>query len=140
MVREAVEDFFLNRFDTGRIFEVLERSEYLVLYNVRLCMERSGEDRVYMSELAEQMKLSVVKTSEAVKDLENKGYLTWQMDENKERTFVGLTDKAKDAMERQNEFMEKAYRQIMDEIPEEELRQTMRTLGKMREILKAQAV
>ena len=98
MLYEAVSDFFLNMIDIGRIFEFMERSEYLFLYNIQKCIEQSGCDRAYMSELAEQMKLSVIETSRAVKTLEDNGYVTWQTDENKERTFVRHTGKAKDAI------------------------------------------
>ena len=98
MLYEAVSDFFLNRIDIGRIFEFMERSEYLFLFNIQKRIEQSGGDRAYMSELAEQMKLSVIETSRAVKTLEDNGYVTWQTDENKERTFVRHTGKAKDAI------------------------------------------
>ena len=136
MVYEAVEDFFLNRIDIGKIFEFMERSEYLFLYNIKKCMASSGDDKAYMSDLAAQMKLSVIETSRAVKTLEDKGYVSWQTDENKERTFVRLTGKAKEAMQRQNDKMEKAYRKISSEISEDEILQAVTTLGKIREIIK----
>ena len=139
MAIEAVEDFFVNRIDIGRVFEFMERSEYLFLYNIQKCMQSSDEDKVYMSELAEQMKLSVVETSRAVKNLEDKGYVAWKMDENKERTYVKLTGKANEAMKRQNEIMEKAYQRIVSEISEDEMVQTVATLGKIREIIKETA-
>ena len=136
MEYEAVEDFFLNRIDIGKIFDFMERSEYLVLYNIKKCMENSGDERVYMSDLAAQMNLSVIETSRAVKTLEEKGYVRWQTDENKERTFVSLTGKAKEAMQRQNEKMEKAYRKISSELSEDEMAQAVTTLGKIRDIIK----
>ena len=136
MAYEAVEDFFLNRIDVGRIFDFMERSDYLLLYNNQKCSEISDNDKVYMSELAEQMNLSIIETSKSVKNLEDKGYVTWQTDENKERTFVRLTGKAKDAMARQNERMEKAYQRILSEVSDDEMMQAVATLGKIREIIK----
>ena len=136
MAYEAVEDFFLNRIDVGRIFDFMERSDYLLLYNNQKCSEISDNDKVYMSELAEQMHLSIIETSRSVKNLEDKGYVTWQTDENKERTFVRLTGKAKDAMARQNERMEKAYQRILSEVSDDEMMQAVATLGKIREIIK----
>ena len=136
MAYEAVEDFFLNRIDVGRIFDFMERSDYLLLYNNQKCSEISDNDKVYMSELAEQMHLSIIETSRSVKNLEDKGYVTWQTDENKERTFVRLTGKAKDAMARQNERMKKAYQRILSEVSDDEMMQAVATLGKIREIIK----
>ena len=137
MAFEAVEDFFLNRIDIGKIFEYMERSEYIFLYNIQKCMQTSGNDKAYMSELAGQMKLSVIETSRVVKNLEDKGYVTWQTDDNKERTFVKLTVKAQEAMAHQNDKMVKAYRKISSEISEDEIKQAITTLGKIREIVKA---
>ena len=139
MVYETVEDFFLNRIDIGRVFEVMERSDYLFIYNIEKCMETSESGKAYMSDLAEQMKLSIVETSRAVKNLEDKGYVTWRMDEKKERTFVQLTGKAKEAMAKQNEKMTKAYQKITDEISNDELHRTIATLEKIREIIKENA-
>ncbi len=136
MAFETVEDFFLNRIDVGRIFEFMERSDYLFLHNIQKCIGSSDEDKAYMTELAEQMNLSIIETSRAVKNLEDKGYVMWQTDENKERTFVSLTGKAKDAMERQNNKMEKAYNMIVSEISDDAMRQTVATLEKIREIIK----
>ena len=136
MAYEAVEDFFLNRIDIGRIFEFMERSDYLLLYNIQKCAETASDDKVYMSELAEKMNLSITETSRSLKNLEDRGYVTWQTDENKERTFVKLTVKAKDAMAHQYEKMEKAYQKIATDISDDEIRQTVSTLGKIREIIK----
>ena len=136
MAYEAVEDFFLNRIDNGRIFEFMERSEYLFLYNIQKCTESSGDDKAYMTNIAETMNLSIIETSRAVKNLEDKGYVTWQTDDDKERTFVRLTSKAKDAMKRQYDKMEKAYEKITAEISDDEIRQAVSTLGKIREIIK----
>ena len=137
MAFEAVEDFFLNRINIGKIFEYMERSEYLFLHNIQKCMQTSGNDKVYISELAGQMKLTVIETSRVVKNLEDKGYVTWQTDDNKERTFVKLTVKAQEAMAQQNDKMVKAYRKISSEISEDEIMQAITTLGKIREIVKA---
>ena len=136
MAYEIVEDFFMNRIDAGKIFNFMERSDYLFLYNIQKCIEDSSDEKVYMSELAEQMKLSIIETSRSVKNLEDKGYVSWRTDENKERTFVKLTSKAKEAMARQNEIMEKAYQKILSDISDDEIKQTISTLGKIREIIK----
>ncbi len=136
MVYEGVEDFFLNRIDISRMFEFMERSEYIFLYNIKKCMENSDDNKAYMSELAKQLNLSITETSRAVKNLEDKGFVTWQTDEKKERTFVTLTGKAKEAMANQYDKMEKAYHKIFSEISNEEMMQTVSTLGKIREIIK----
>ena len=136
MAYETAEDFFLNKVNIDKIFEFTERWEYLFLYNIKKCVEISGDDKTYMSELAQQMRLSVTETSKAVKNLEDNGYVIWNTDENKERTYVRLTGKAKDAMAHQHEKMERVYKMISSEISNDDMSQTVATLGKIREIIK----
>ena len=133
---EAIVDFFLNRMDSEMIFEFVERSEYLVLYNIKKCMDASGEDKAYMSDIADRMNVSIINTSKAINALADKGYVSWKTDESKERTYVTFTSKAKELMEKQNQRMENAYMKISEEIPKEEIIQTLSTLDKVRSIIK----
>lgn len=63
--------------------------------SIKECVEKSDcHEGVYLSEVAEYMKLSIPETSKMVKSLENKGYIIWKLDEKKERTYLVLTNKA----------------------------------------------
>lgn len=91
----SAEEFFLKSVNVESIFEFIERTDYLFLYSIKECVEKSDcHERVYLSEVAEYMKLSIPETSKMVKSLENKGYIIWKLDEKKERTYLVLTNKA----------------------------------------------
>ena len=81
------EEFFLKRINVERVFEFTERTDYLFLYNIKECIKKSNcPNGTYLTEIAEQMDLSITETSKAVKNLEEKGYVTWKLDEDKEKT------------------------------------------------------
>ena len=89
----SAEEFFLKSINVESIFEFVERTDYLFLYSIKECVEKSDcHEGVYLSEVAEYMKLSIPETSKMVKSLENKGYIIWKLDEKKERTYLVLTN------------------------------------------------
>lgn len=87
----SAEEFFLKSINVESIFEFVERTDYLFLYSIKECVEKSDcHEGVYLSEVAEYMKLSIPETSKMVKSLENKGYIIWKL--GKEYTYLGFAE------------------------------------------------
>ena len=132
----SAEEFFLKSINVESIFEFVERTDYLFLYNIKECVEKSDcHEGVYLSEVAEYMKLSIPETSKMVKSLENKGYIIWKLDEKKERTYLVLTNKAIELSNCQKEKMIEAYEKIISNIQEDDLEVTRCTLRKIRQLM-----
>lgn len=130
------EKFFLENINVERVFQIIERTDYLFLYNIKECMKKSEiTDGVYLSELAEHMNLSVSETSKAVKALEEKGYVMWRLDENKERTYIVLTNKAVELGREQKNKMVDAYEKITSNIAKEDIETVLSTLSRIRKLL-----
>lgn len=130
------EDFFLKSINVEKIFDVIERTDYFFLYNIKRCRERSElEEGVYLSELAEYMDISIPNASKAVKGLEDKGYVVWKTDKVKERTYIILTSKAIELMRGQRRRMLDCYEKITANIRKEDLEMMMLTLNKIRELV-----
>ena len=56
----SAEEFFLKSINVESIFEFVERTDYLFLYSIKECVEKSDcHEGVYLSEVAEYMKLSI---------------------------------------------------------------------------------
>ena len=132
----SAEEFFLKSINVESIFEFVERTDYLFLYSKKECVEKSDcHEGVYLSEVAEYMKLSIPETSKMVKSLENKGYIIWKLDEKKERTYLVLTNKAIELSNCQKEKMIEAYEKIISNIQEDDLAVTRCTLRKIRQLM-----
>lgn len=132
----SAEEFFLKSVNVESIFEFIERTDYLFLYSIKECVEKSDCHKgVYLSEVAEHMKLSIPETSKMVKSLENKGYIIWKLDEKKERTYLVLTNKAIELSNCQKEKMIEAYEKIISNIQEDDLAVTQCTLRKIRQLM-----
>lgn len=130
------EEFFLKSINVERVFQIIERTDYLFIYSIKECMKKSEiPEGVYLSTLAEEMDLSITDTSKAIKSLEDKGYVTWKLDENKEKTYIVLTNKAVELGQGQKRKMIEAYEKITSNIRKEDLEVTLLTLSKIRQLL-----
>lgn len=130
------EDFFLKSINVERVFGIIERTEYFLIYNIKKCMEKSEiAGGVYLSALAEAMELSIADASKAVKSLEEKGYVTWKLDEKKEKTYIVLTNKAIELGQAQKRKIVDAYKKITSNIGKEDMEVTLLTLSKIRQLL-----
>lgn len=133
MIKTMEEDFFLKNINAGKVFGIIERADYAVLYTIRQ-MAGKQEEPVYLSDLAEKMELPLQNASRAITQLETQGYVTWSMDEKRERTYVTLTSKAKQLMEEQRQRLIDAYQKISEEVPEEDIKTTIKTLSAIRSL------
>lgn len=137
MGKDSVEKEFLGENIRARhISELIARTDYFFLHNIKECIEKSElENGVYLSELAGEMRMSVTDTSKAVKGLEEKGYVTWKLDEDKKKTYIILTDKAYELERGQKRKLLDLYEQITANIRKEDMEVTMLTLSKIRQLL-----
>ena len=68
--------------------------------------------------------------------LEKDGYLQWETDVNIGRTYVTLTGKAEEILDKESARMRECYERIKSEINPEELNQMAITKKKIRNIIK----
>ena len=136
--RETEELFFLEYFNTDRIFSTIKRADYLFL---RAIQGREGErgrpGRTYLADLADGLNMPIPTLSKTIERLQDKGFVTWKTDRAAGQTYVKLTSKAVELMDDESRKMKTAYDRIRAEIDEKDLEQAMGTLKKVTEILRA---
>ncbi|MCD7837700.1 MAG: winged helix DNA-binding protein [Clostridiales bacterium] len=130
------EDFFLNRLSMEQVFAFLDQTDSFWLYHIQRCGAADG--RVYLSDLAAEMDVTVSVASKSIRALAEKGFVLWETDEKRERTYVSLTSRAKGLMDNQRQRMSTAYEQVISTIPREDLEITMNTMAKIRDIVVAE--
>lgn len=131
-----IEEYFLRNFDIDKLYDSIEKTDFLFLHHIYACEKRSESEKgVYLSELAEKMKLSIADVSKAIKRLQEKGYIDWNMTPDRERTYVNLTSNAIELMHDEREKMKEIYKMIHTEISKSDMEITIATLKKMNEIV-----
>ena len=129
-------EFFLKIFNIDHLFYSIEQKDYLFLYYIHQC-EKASElnGGVYLSELAEQMNLTIPEVSKAVKHLQEQGYVNWKTNEEKNKTYVEVSSHAIELIEDEKRRLKEMYRTIHEQVDQEELEQAMKTLGKITKII-----
>ena len=129
MQKHPEEWFFLHNFDVDRVFSTIRRTDYLVLFYIKMRQESHPDEKLYLAALAAEMG---VKVTELSKGIEKR----WLTDREAGRTYVELTSKAVELMAEERDFMKRCYARLRTELGDEELRRTVDTLQHMRDILK----
>ena len=131
------EMFFLNNFNIDRVFGTIEKADYLFLYYIRNYADELAQgEKIYLSALAETMRITIPEISKAVENLQDKGYVLWKTDSKEGKTYVELTSKAIELMRDEKKRITECYKKIREEVGEEELMQMIQTMKKVTEILK----
>ena len=113
MQKHPEEWFFLHNFDVDRVFSTIRRTDYLVLFYIKMRQESHPDEK-----------------------LQDQGYVRWLTDREAGRTYVELTSKAVELMAEERDLMKRCYARLRTELGDEELRRTVDTLQHMRDILK----
>ncbi len=136
-MKSFVEDFFFKNLSVDKVFALLSRSDYYMLKQIQMSADESEgpQDGVYLSDLADHIGRTTVETSKIVKHLDDKGYIIWSIDDNKEKTIVKLSEKSKEMMLKQSDTMKDLYEKIIATVPKEDLDTTLKTVHAIREMI-----
>lgn len=130
------EEFFLKKINLDKVFSLIDKSEYMLIYYIRHLEERDQTtEGVYLAELASEMKLTIPEVSKIVQRLQDRGHIYWKTDVAKGRTYVQVTEIAKELMEHQKEKLTEYYKKIQEEIPNEDLKTTITTIYKISQMM-----
>ena len=131
---ETIEGFFLDEMGAEKVFRYLERADFMLLiYIERLC-EDSEDGRVYLKDLAKEMDVTMSVLSKMITSMQDKGYVSWKTSEKKSGTYVQLTNRAKNKIKQERDYMRELFTKIRRAIPADELETTMTTVSKISEI------
>lgn len=136
MKQHPEEWFFLHNFDLDRVFNTIQRADYLVLFYIKMQQEAHPDEKLYLADLAAAMGVRVTELSKGIEKLQDSGYVSWKTDREAGRTYVELTSKAVELMAEEREFMKRCYARLRTEVGDEELRRTVTTLQHLTGILK----
>lgn len=134
--KDKIEEFFVDGVNADIVFSLVERTDYYFLYKIMhsKCIFEDGKS-VYLSELAGEIEMPMPYLSKVMHALVDKGYVTWHTDEKKERSYVTLTSRASELMQKQKDLMIESYKRIVELIPSEDLKMALETLGSIRRVI-----
>lgn len=130
------ERFFLSNFDVDRAFRTIRRTDYQVLYYIKMLQQQTPEEKVYLADLAQAMEVRMPELSKRMEALQDSGFVSWGTDREAGRTYVALTTKAVERMAEEHAFLKRCYDRLRAEIGDEELLRTAAAMQRVTGILR----
>ena len=75
MQKHPEEWFFLHNFDVDRVFSTIRRTDYLVLFYIKMRQESHPDEKLYLADLAAEMGVKVTELSKGIEKLQDQGYV-----------------------------------------------------------------
>ena len=136
MQKHPEEWFFLHNFDVDRVFSTIRRTDYLVLFYIKMRQESHPDEKLYLADLAAEMGVKVTELSKGIEKLQDNGFVAWKTDREAGRTYVELSSKAVELMAEEQALLQRCYRRMRAELGDEELRRAAATMQRATAILK----
>lgn len=116
--------YMLNQERVASLFKELSVPEYIALHRISGSMSKNGNgyEKTYLKDIAEELHLSIPKTSRMIGNLRDKGMISWGHDGNgKDGTYVTVTESGAGLLERQEATLRDYYGRVIERFGEEKL-------------------
>ena len=106
------------------LFKDISVPEYVALHCIfnSVSQKSDGAQRTYLKDIAEELHLSIPKTSAMIGALRDKGLISWGHDGNgSDGTYVSVTESGAGLVERQEAVLKNYYGRVIEKFGEKKL-------------------
>lgn len=116
-IKDLFHQKFLSRQDTiNELFQELSLMEYVLMsmtYKISI-NDDCNENKVYLSTIANAMRLRVNQTSKMIKPLKDRGLLVWEHDgDGSDGTYIALTEYGLNCLHKQDQVLQELYERVI---------------------------
>ena len=125
-----------DKIDYDKIFRKMSTTDFVFMWMFTQHVQNTGEDRLYLSEIAERLKLPMRKVTQIVKDLKNKGLVQWKFDgTGEEGTYILFTEHSVASTQEQEDILKEFYHRVIVSYGEDSFIQLLGQLNRLEEIV-----
>ena len=126
--------YMMDKVNLTKIFPDISTMDYIALWVIsRLAEKKPDIDKIYLQDIAADLKVPMNRVSEMIQKLRDKGVLIWTHDgDGSEGTYVKLTASGQEAMKKQQEILGSYYRNVIEKFGKEEF---VRMLARLERIM-----
>lgn len=120
-----------------KIFSKLSTLEFMTLLIVAKMIDKVGKDgKVYLQDLAKQLKIPVAEASKMAQRLSDKGLIIWTHDVGSERgTYIQITSAGNTAAGEQQEILRKFYTSVIERFGRERFLELLKQMDELETIM-----
>lgn len=129
--------YMMDKVNLTKIFPDISTIDYVALWVIsRLAEKKPDSDKIYLQDIAADLKVPMNRVSEMIQKLRDRGVLIWTHDgDGSEGTYVKLTASGREAMKKQQEILGSYYRNVIKEFGKEEFVQMLQMLARLERIM-----
>lgn len=129
--------YMLSQGEARGLFRSMSMPEYIALH--RITEKNDAAGKTYLQDIAEELHLSIPKTSKMVRKLNDKGLVNWAHDgDGSEGTYVTITESGVQLMQRQEAFLKDYYGRVIDKFGEENMITLLRLVKELEEVMESE--
>ncbi len=116
--------YMFNQVQITTFFKEISVPEYIALHCISGSISKNGAGagKTYLKDIANELHLSIPKTSKMIGELRDKGLISWGHDGNGEDgTYVAITQSGAELMKRQESTLRDYYGRVIEKFGEEKL-------------------
>jgi DNA-binding MarR family transcriptional regulator len=120
-----------------KLFTVIPISEYLLLTMLMKNLELHQEDRrVYLKEIAAELKMEMPKVSAMVEHLQRSGLVIWQHDgSGNDGTYITLSNYGRELMEEQRKILKNYFEKLVTRLGMEKTEKILDVLYELQNVM-----
>lgn len=133
--------YIMGRVNLTKLFPDISTMDYLALRGISKLSERDGNrDKIYLQDIASDLKLPMCRVSEMIQLLKDKGIVIWTHDgDGSDGTYIKLTENGKNIMARQQEILGSYYKNVIEKFGREDFVEMLQMLARLEKIMDEEA-
>lgn len=128
--------YSIHRLGMQNLFQKLSASDYITLTRIRRATENRESDRLYLSEIADELSLPIGRVSKTVRLLKERGLVLWTHDgSGSEGTYIQITENGRRMLEEQNEALRRFYEDVINTFGKERFMHLLKELNELEQTM-----
>lgn len=128
--------YMLNQSQARGLIRELSIPQYIALQYVSRAVQGGDAGRVYLRDVARELRLSIPQTSRMVGSLRDKGLVSWSHDgDGSEGTYLSVTPTGLALMERQDASLKEFYGRVVEKFGRENMAQLLRLMVQLEQVM-----
>lgn len=128
--------YLLNQSQARGLIRELSIPQYIALQYVSRAVQGGDAGRVYLRDVARELRLSIPQTSRMVGSLRDKGLVSWSHDgDGSEGTYLSVTPTGLALMERQDASLKEFYGRVVEKFGRENMAQLLRLMVQLEQVM-----
>lgn len=133
--------YILNRDQIWKHLSGLSMSEYIAMHRIKELGQASEiySGKIYLKELAENMRLTMRQTSKMAGSLRDRGLISWSHDGNgNEGTYLSITETGQKLLEESQEIIKNYYGRVIEKFGKDNLIQLLQLMKQLDTIMQGE--